>query len=393
MSLLQGPVVFIDDQLNEPTQTAAELMEVVRATGRPVAGYLEIPPLEHVAHWRSLAFLVLDWDLSHGSFGAQGSSTLSAYARSSLFDFLGEFLKLVFCPVFIVSAEDVVDIERQLEESGRFSSPAIRSRIKVFPKKTVASSFMTHLEEWVAESPSLSALSIWENEYDAAKNRLFVDLQELEPNWPVYVWQAATADKVDPSYELASVISANLLHRIDPVSFDIEVISHHPGPITGSAMRSVSFGRTTVPGARLHSTMLMPGDLFADESGEDTLWVNVSPACQTVLGRSAEPGETAVQVIRGVRQNLPTSKAAFEKWTKESNTSNQMLIHTVLREAAYVFDFRQARITTWSAISERRVGRLLPPYVSRLQQAHAAFLLTEGVPRVMWELYKPADDS
>ena len=75
MPLLQGPVVFIDDQIADATTQAYELARQIRESGRPLAGYEELPPAEHAEHWRSIAFLVLDWDLVPGSPGQAGGST------------------------------------------------------------------------------------------------------------------------------------------------------------------------------------------------------------------------------------------------------------------------------------------------------------------------------
>src|SRR5690606_27449975 len=105
----------------------------------------------------------------------------------------------------------------------------------------------------------------------------------LEPDWPVYIWNAALVDGVDPGFELASVISTNLLNRFNPIVFDANALEGYPGPIDGSSMRKVSQGRTSVSGDRLSHSMVFPGDLFQlPESEEGELWMNVSPVCQTV---------------------------------------------------------------------------------------------------------------
>lgn len=393
MSLLHGPVVFIDDQIANPATPAYQLAQQILESGRPLAQYSELPPAEHAEHWRSIAFLVLDWDLAPGSLGALGSSTLSEFARLSLFEWLEAFIDDVFCPVFIVSAEDVEDINRQISENSALQRVAENGRIAVFPKQTVISGFLGYLDDWVAKNPALSALNIWANEYETATDRLFQDMDKLAPDWPAYVWRMAEQDHVDPSYELTSVITANLLHRINAPQFDVPAISGFAGAPSGAAMRRVSFGRTSVPGERLNASMVLPGDVFSDPKDENVVWINVLPSCHTVLNRPAKrgeepkPAEVALHLLRGEKQTMPATKTAFNNQRSILNNENGMLIHTLLGEEPYAFSFKAPRIAKWGEVSDRRIARLLPPYITLLQQRHAAFLMNEGLPRVEWDLY------
>jgi hypothetical protein len=396
VGVLHGPVVFIDDQLNDELTDASKLAAQIRDSGRPLATYTALPPIDHQTHWRSLGFVVLDWDLVPGSPGMIGSSTLSDFQRQELFAWLTLFMSQIFCPVFIVSAEDTADISRQVSENQALERAASTGRIAVFSKSSLLDDFVGYLENWVASRPALTALNIWANELESASNRLFLDMDDLAPDWPAYVWSNAKADGVDPSFELASVLSANLLHRIDPLSFEVPAIAEYTGELTRPAMRRVLQGRTALPGNRLYPTMVQPGDLFSDEDG-NVLWLNVTPACHTVLNRPASPGEepepaaVILHLVKGTRLERPGSKSAFGK-LKEKDGPNGAVVHAVLDDAPVHFDFKDPQISTWGELEARRIGRLLPPYITLIQQRHAAFLMNEGLPRVDWSLYDDAPD-
>lgn len=393
MALLQGPVVFVDDELQDPTKPAAQLAAQIRATGRPLAEYTELPPQEHSEHWRSIAFLVLDWDLVPTSPGVSGGSTLSEFARQSLFDWLSTFVEQIYCPVFVVSAEDTDDITKQLREIDTFATALDRGRIAVFSKIDIMDNFIAYMEKWVSESAALSALNVWANEFERATDRLFHDLEELEPDWPAYVWKTAADDGVDPSFELASVLSANLLHRIDPLHFDVPAISDYQGQPTPAALRRVSYGRTTLPGERLYDSMVLPGDIFQDGEDEGCIWVNVTPACHTVLNRPAKgqekpsPEKVPLHLVKGTRQERPTSKGEFSR-LKQLDGPNGVVIHTLLGDDPYAIDFKARRIATWGEVATSRIARLLPPYITLMQQRHAGFLMNEGLPSVDISLYQ-----
>lgn len=389
MSLLAGPVVFIDDQLEDTQSQAYALLQEIRATGRPVATDKGVPEDREswFAHWQSLAFVVLDWDLSPGSMGSTGGATLSAFERKKLYDFLVDLMKRIYCPIFIISGESTDEIQRQLSENGDLMLPngKLDARIAVFPKDTLMDKLVEYLTDWVSKSPALSALKAWEGEYDAAKNKLFIELNELEPDWPAYVWQAADTDHVDPAYELASVISVNLLNRFNPVVFDVEAITGYQGDVSGTSRLRIAQGRTLVPGDRLAESMVFPGDLFKfpDDDG-DCIWMNVSPVCQSV-GRDGKP--VRLHLLKGERQGKPSSKNAFNTLVSAGKGPNKILIHTLLEEHPYIFAFGEAQIANWDAVKSFRIGRLLSPYITRVQQMHAAYIQSEGLPKVTHELY------
>ncbi len=392
MSLTLGPVVFIDDQVNEESSQAFSLAQKIRDTGRPIAAYEELPPQGHAEHWRSLAFVIVDWDLVPGSPGQFGGTSLSEFHRSSLLDWIREFSEKVYCPIFIVSHEDTNDIEQSIDEGGeRLSRLKRTSRLKVFAKDFIIDNFIDHVESWVLSSPALAALNIWENDTELAINRLFNDMDELEPEWPVYVWESATEDGVNPSFELASVISANLQSRTNPAQFDSTIMARKSGNSSAAAMRRVLHGRTMIPNSSLHEDVVLPGDLFQCNDGY--IWVNVMPACHTVSnrkGRSSEPmspSEVRLLLVRGEQVDKPASKSQFSGLRSKHDNSNGMLIHALHEEYPYAFKFKVSQFVSWGDVSNTRIGRLVPPYITLLQQKHSEFLMNEGIPKVSASLY------
>lgn len=398
MTLFAGSVVFIDDELGREDSQAFALLQEIEATGRPVVRAKSLPDDQEAwfEHWRSLAFVVLDWDLSPGSSGSTGGATLSAYRRKELYRFVRSLMERIYCPIVIISAEDTEDIRRQMSENADFTteSGAIDARIAIFAKDVLMSRIVAHLSDWVANNPAFSALKAWEQEYESAKNKLFIDLNELEPDWPAYVWCAANDDGVDPAFELASAISANLLNRLNPVAFDVDAIVNFGGAISGASRRRVSQGRTLVPEDRLHKTMVLPGDIFVlNGAPEGEVWINVSPVCQTVCRpRRGDDGTEKLEPVRlhllkGVRQAMPTTKRAFNSLDEKGRGPNSVLIHTVLDAHPYLFAFGEAQIVDWDSVKDRRVGRLLPPYITRVQQMHSAYVQSVGLPKVTSKLY------
>jgi len=60
---------------------------------------------------------------------------------------------------------------------------------------------------------------------------------------------------------------------------------------------------------------------------------------------------------------------------------NQSIVFNIIDGKTYNFKFKDLTINKWSAIKDKRVGRLLPPYITRIQQRYALYLQRQGLPR------------
>lgn len=395
MSILEGAVVYIDDEYGDETKDAGRFYRQLLDAGRPMRPYTDIPPDDHIEHWDGLAMVVLDWNLTESDARLASAATLTAGARASMVSFLKLLLKRYFCPVFIVSASGKDKIEDELRAAEGFPAEAIGPRIRVLHKNDVGDDLMSSLESEIAADPVLSTLRAWERGYQRAKNRMFIDFSEMSPNWPAYVVEVATGDGADPAYELAETLYSNLRHRLDPVVFDQEIILKAQRPSSAEANRRVRQGRTMIHSANLSDRMVYPGDLFRlDATDPDEVWINISPVCQTVprtKSGDAMDKEVRLYLIKGTRAGeVPLSKKKWEGLESKRKGPNGMVIDTVLEGLPYYFDFDDAQILTWNSVRESWIGRVLPPFVTRLQQKHSAYLQTEGLPKVTFDLYKVA---
>jgi hypothetical protein len=391
MTLLEGAVIFVDDEVEKLGTDANNLLKEIESTGRPTARYGGIPVPEHVPHWEGVSFVVVDWNLKD-RISVPGSSTLSEEADEEVLEFIATVSATYYCPIFVVSSQPSAAIQRQLEES---SDPrimeALPERIKVFRKDAVLSSFVDSLEAWVEGNLALRALRAWDKEYQKAKSRLFADLGKYAESWPAYVTAASDGDKTDPSVELADVIHANLRSRIDPVAFDeLIALAGSASPST-AGLKEVHYGRSVLPANRVPDSTIFPGDIFESwrlEDPEGSLWINITPACHTVRKRHPSSRALKLHLIRGVPIEIKGTEKQIESALKQfAGNPNVQIVHALRDGAAYKFEFKHMRIASWETVKRHRYGRLLPPFITSLQQRHGAFLTTEGLPRVLPSFY------
>ena len=53
------------------------------------------------------------------------------------------------------------------------------------------------------------------------------------------------------------------------------------------------------------------------------------------------------------------------------------------------FDFRKFQVKQFSDVKDQRIGRLLHPYLTRIQQRYALYLQRQGLPRIPEEAVAP----
>lgn len=391
MSILEGSVVFVDDDYAVDETNAKAFYDELQLGGRPVAAYSDVPPAGHLDHWDGLSLVVLDWNLSESETRVEGVSIpemASDAKRQALIEFLIALLDRYFCPIFIVSADAPEQIESALRGTSGFPAAVLGRRVQVLQKDD--SDLLPKLEKLVADDPVLSTFRVWEQQYQSAKNRMFIDLDVMGTDWLAYYVEAAREGQTDLAHDLVSSLYGNLQHRVDLVAFDVATLKGLALSEDGEAQRAVFHGRSVLPEHRLYKSTIMPGDFFRKwrkTDPDEAIWINITPACYTVLGRG--DGEVRLHLIRGlpVPVTEKTPKALRDKRRAQTRSAT---VDVLLDGKAYKFEFSSLETVAWSKLAKNRLGRLLSPFITDVQQRHAIYLTSEGLPAALPSMYKSA---
>ena len=68
---------------------------------------------------------------------------------------------------------------------------------------------------------------------------------------------------------------------------------------------------------------------------------------------------------------------------------DQVAVFGMYEEKTIVFSMKKLEKMKWSELKDCRIGRLLPPYLTRLQQRYASYLQRPGLSRIPKEAIAP----
>jgi hypothetical protein len=188
---------------------------------------------------------------------------------------------------------------------------------------------------------------------------------------------------VNPHFELTETISRNILHRFEPLVFEDTVLETE-GDWTDSkaALRRVVHRNAVVARASLHDDVIMPGDYFSLDGEPDAILINVTPACDLVARAGTAIEDVHMTLLKG--ELLSPSKYSSKTKRKELRSPEGSEVTWVLRDDGkpYEIQFKSWQRATWGIHRDRRLGRLLEPYVTLLQQRFALHFHRQGLPRL-----------
>ena len=337
---------------------------------------------------RAASFILLDWQL-----WPSGASRLEQDGVRKHIQFL-ELARDYFVPVFIFTNENPEDIADQLPPSIYPETPSEQSFIFIKRKADLLSGNtldFAHIENWIKRNASVYALKAWEQAFYAAKRELFGRMHEKSPDWPKIFWKAYVDDSVDPSSSLMNFINDNLRGRMRTNVFDPEIL--HTTSDMGVPQKDLLelIEETSCqPANTLPQDETRCGDLFMNEN---KFFLNLLPDCDCIPRSTSSVDTVELHCIEG--KKISKQKLAEKYHEGHFNEAVWENIAFSMHNGESVrFDFRKLRIKKFSELKDQRIGRLLHPYLTRIQQRYALYVQRQGLPRIPREaiLLPPTKD-
>ena len=375
VQLFSGVGILIDEAFYETGKQKNGIQKIadsLKEKGLPYVAFQELP-ISFVKQFHSVSFVVLDWNLS-------GVQPIPQATIEDNIEFINQFQSSCFAPLFIFSDEDPRDIQVTLESRNLFYEGC---PVFIKKKEELVSSerLFGEIEGWLRKTPSIYVLKEWEKTTREAKIKMMWSLSAISPAWPSILSRAIGLDGGDSSSELMKLLHNNLSYRMDNLSFDDEIINVGLGGINKDDLRRLLECERFLPKSLLPEHPFS-GDVFLIEG---KYYINIRPDCDIIRDFAQKDmylirGNVVDEATINVEGKAGQDTILFEKgaFVEKINCSYVAFISgQILR-----LSFREIYQRKWKEIKESRIGRLLPPYITAIQQKYAAYLQRQGLPGI-----------
>ena len=439
--LLQGVCVIIDDEIKKPDSPANNLVKSIKEKGIPIIEYDTIPE-SAIKSFHGISYMILDWCFKKPSGVPEDVSMGDAAtetAQNNALAFLKEILNQYFIPIFILTGQDFDAVKNVLieEELFRDNEP---NRIMVIGKNEIDSyeGYKRKITEWMRKTPSALALKIWEKEASVSKHKMFNDLYRASPRWVKILRESIDNDtgknEKATNQEFQGLLNNNFINRMKEGEYSkIEIrrgTASNPQEIQ-DVLEGERFIRYS---EKPDSTYT--GDLYKKNDPEnDEYYLNIRAQCDNTHSEDANiyvltGKKPRNQITRGRMKLLieandegagikaitingkKYSKGELEGFSNDdiqrinaeiegkrdaiafSNgeliaKKTEAFLPCVDGQQVLHFDFHDFQIYKKEELEAKAtlIGRLIPPYITKIQQEFSAYMIRAGVMALPPELF------
>ncbi|MFA7446573.1 MAG: hypothetical protein WCY89_11550, partial [Flavobacteriaceae bacterium] len=330
-----------------------------------------------------------DWDLFELSDEEKLQGVRGVDSSLQNIKFIRQINSICFAPIFIFSKLGPDSIKQKLYEEGLYDDKK-SNHIFIESKENIkqARALFSKVKKWLVKTPSIYAMKEWERSMIHAKNSLFWDFYNISPVWINILMQTYEYDGVDKNHELGTFLYKNLIARTNSCVFDEKIVNKKNKNITKNDLRKVLEHERFLVQDKI-SANPATGDVFKiqnDQNGEYQYFINIRPDCDFI--REAKKGvDVVLYCLRG--RVVTEQKINQKKWKGNFDEKiNQTFIPFIDDGKIIEILFKDIKTKKWNDIKDKRIGRLLPPYITRIQQKYAFYLQRQGLPAIPFKAVK-----
>ena len=344
--------------------------------------FVKLQSLPQEAQWpnllRAASFVLLDWRL-----WGDGGEVLEHQTIEEIVAFIRTARKQLV-PVFIFTNENPDDVTVALPDDVYEDPTTGKSFVFVRAKDAFWSDDSVDVEildEWVHGNASVYTLRIWEQVLGSAKSELFRAMCARSIDWPRVFWNAYLTDGAEPSASLTNLINDSLRGRMRADAFEKEHLGGEFEDVSGDDLRSLIAETSFRLVEFLPKDEIRCGDLYKRSGGK--YWLNLRPDCDCIPRDGGDSGDVEVYCVEGKKAGPTNLKKRYQKKTGHfKERVFESVAFAVVDGKSIVFNFKKLSVMKFSEVREQRVGRLLHPFLTRVQQRFALYVQRQALPRV-----------
>lgn len=375
-SLLSGIAVVIDDKFEEKEDKIFQIVEEIEENWEIPFYKTHTIPRDSVSRnlLQAASFVLLDWKL-----WGKGGSVLEEESIRNNIEFL-EKAKEYFVPVFIFTNEDSSDVVDKLPTS-LYNQDKLEDNFIFIKGKTelMKESISVPIINWVGKNASVYALKTWEREFYESKRKLFGSMYAKSPDWPKVFWKSYEKDGVDPSSSVTTLINDNLSGRFRTDIFEKQILGSAVSDISKEDLKSLMQAASFIMEENLANNEIRSGDLFKIPNGK--YLINIRPDCDCIPRDDEELKDMEIYCIKGKNMRERDVLNSYEKGHFIERVS-ESISFSLYEGKTIKFNFKELEKKKFAEIKDKRVGRLIHPYITRIQQRYASYLQRQGLPHI-----------
>lgn len=386
-NLFNGIGMVVDDELNSGKDKAIDgiVKYLENDNHLPLVKYNILPDDIETSCLSKLSFLLLDWELNTLKDADGNPIPNAALKAQNVRDnvaFIKHVVNEVVIPIFIFSNESVNSIKNTLSQYEIISSDEsepifILDKSELFDSDNKCIMF-DKVNEWLKKTPSIYVTQKWKTAYLNAINGMALDMRMASPFWPNLLWNCYNSDGVNPSEEISSLINQNALSRIQPIEFDKNILSTKQTcdeHILKILLERQRFMRNEYLG-NLSST----GDIY---KWQQKYYLNIRPSCDCV-GRD---GKNYIYLIKGDKvKEKDIKNGLFNDRYGNFNEQSTFVVVGPIDGSFIRFNFKDIVIEDFEDKKDKRIGRLLSPFITHVTQKYGLYIHRQGLPRLPIEV-------
>lgn len=439
--LFSGIAVIIDNEVEEKDAPIYKIRTNIVNSNIPVVVYNNIPSAETVESLKNVSFIILDWNFLDEPINETdeelmrlvGASELKNQKQEELIGFIKLLLDELFVPVFVFSGVDIGEVEDVLSEKGLYNKGKA-NRIFVKSKSEVESEeqLFQCIEEWLTKMPSIYAMKEWDNVFQKTKNKMFKEWYQYAPQWVSVIWNMLETDSSEVQDEFGEFLTRNIVNRIQTFHFE-EALFALEGKSDVEELKKVIERERYIEYLDNIPEQAYTGDLFKDN---DTYYLNIRAQCDLarkddrvflylIKGKELDTKDIITEDIHFVSEGelkFPNKSYELSQIQKICNSAKDSNEETVKELQEINEQFRTYRnqvffghgeilerkpevilacvdngkilkfrmdlvLKKFKEIKDQRIGRILPPYITRIQQKCSQYIVREGTMPIPREIF------
>lgn len=373
ISLFKGIGIIIDENIGKKDShdNINKIHKYLINKKIPIMTFSSIPEDEIIQHFENASFIVLDWNLHN-------LDSIPQTLIDENIHFIEEINKICFVPIFIFTNEPPNDIELSLSAHGLYSEEG-RNNIFVKSKSDIktGSILFSTIANWIRKVPSIYVLKQWESNTHSATSKIFHDLIKISPEWVSVMMGTYLEDVGAENAEIGNLLFNNLVSTCAPLLLDKSIVHKTRKSITKEELRQLLEREKYIKNDHLLPYPAL-GDIFKEKKN---YYFNFRTDCDIVRQDNPELYLVKGKIIKESEIKKRGSRYKFYKGAFIDRVDFS-IVPFIDNGKIIVFDFKKLRCGFWKEYEGVRIGRMLPPYSTRLKSQLMNFLQRQALPSI-----------